>query len=73
MKPVVHYKELLACDVGYSAYVFPVDHPNHNVNHNVSNQQYAITSKVINIEHDDLGRIKRFETLNTIYEPVNDC
>lgn len=68
-KPVVHYTpnphQFIPDVVGKGAMVWPVDHPNHLFSQNVSNETACFTSAVIRI-----GENGEFETLNTIYKPV---
>ena len=66
-KPIVHYRGEAHFLFGL-AYLTPVDHPNHLVGHDVSNNVQVATSRVI--EHDiNTGRI---ETRNTIYIPLKE-
>lgn len=59
-KKVVHYSAMLIePKVGYPAIVLPVDHPDTD---NVSNLEFATTSRVVRV-----GNNGEFETLNTIY------
>lgn len=58
-KPLVHYMELLACELGKSAHLVPADHPSKLV----SNTQMVLTSVVV-VGPDALGS---FETMNTRY------
>ena len=66
-KPTVHYKGK-AQKFMLSAYLLPVDHPNHLVGHSVSNTEYVTTSKVLNW-NEETGVI---ETKNTIYVPLSE-
>jgi len=67
MKPTVHYDatKFVAITLGGSAFVHPVDHPNHIVGHAVSNTKIVKTSKVV-FYNETTGE---FETLNTLYKP----
>lgn len=59
-KPTVHYSGVAVPHpkVGYSTFVFPLDHPKR------SNQRMGQTSNVVKV-----GKDGQFETLNTIYVP----
>lgn len=62
-KPVVRYRAISgSIRVGSPALVFPVDHPGDLV----SNRQLARTSPVLNYRR----ATGEFETLNTVYRPV---
>lgn len=64
-KPVVLYKPSeIPIRKGASAFVYPVNHPNHLEGHLVSNTKLAKTSTVI--DYDPCKG--SFETLNTRYE-----
>lgn len=70
-KPIVHYRgpvhfiPYLGSGGGERAVLTPIDHTNHLEGQDVSNDEPAITSRVV--EKDiDTGRI---ETRNTIYLP----
>jgi hypothetical protein len=66
MKPVVHYKELFTKPIaGKCAMVFPIDHTNHVFGQNVSNTKPVLTSTVVATRKNG-----EFETLNTIYKPM---
>lgn len=58
-KPLVHYVELIACELGKSALLVPADHPSELV----SNTGPIMTSPVV-AGPDGSGA---FETLNTRY------
>lgn len=62
-KPVVNYNPFKGYDiaVGRPAFIYPINHPD------LSNTQYAITSKVI--KYDEVSG--EFETENTHYVPVD--
>jgi len=68
-KPTVHYDVNYPAiiEVGYRAYIKPVDHPNHLPGHNVSNTQLVYTSTVVSIDPHGI-----FETLNTRYVPTSE-
>ena len=65
IKQVVHYSDLLEVYIGKRAVVIPVDHPSPLV----ENGRIAYTTKVMSITTSKSGKIKEFETLNTIYKP----
>lgn len=67
-KPIVHYTTASAPAVGVSAYLIPVDHPNHIDGHDVSNERLVRTSRVESI-NEATGRI---ETRNTVYMPLDE-
>jgi hypothetical protein len=63
-KPVVYYdpsRSVLDFKVGYSALVFPLNHPNTGM---VSNTKLIHTSLIISVGENGV-----FETRNTIYKP----
>jgi len=66
MKPTVLYDatKLKIIVLGRAAVIFPINHPNHLPDHDVSNTKHVLTSRVIKLNHDG-----SFETLNTIYKP----
>lgn len=66
-KPIVHYKNAVTLGVNVSAYLEPVDHPNHIPGHDVSNEMPVRTSKVVEI-NEATGII---ETRNTMYVPLD--
>ena len=61
-KQVVHYIDLIRCEVGLRATLIPVDHPSNLV----VNGERSITSMVLSYDRET-GII---ETMNTIYKPV---
>lgn len=63
MKPVVHFNDVMHCQVGKHALVHPTDHPSHFV----SNDGWAYTSMVLNVTEDEHGFVESFETQNTKY------
>lgn len=65
-KPIVLYRTLLACKIGDSAYLDPVNHP--DPCGLVSNKKFVRTS-VVKKYNKQTGEI---ETLNTIYKPLNE-
>lgn len=66
MKPVVHYVGEAYPTGDGRAYLRPIDHPNHDPRHNVSNTRHVRTSEVMSWD-EITGRI---ETAFTLYEPV---
>lgn len=58
-KPLVHYMEIITCELGKRALVVPADHPSEWV----SNTQPVVTSEVVN----GLDALGSFETMNTRY------
>ena len=64
-KPVVRYRGTATAAIGRSAFLHPIDHPNHLRGHDVSNTRVVRTSAVIDFDAET-GRI---ETMNTIYLP----
>lgn len=65
-KPTVHYvgdAVIMDSYAGRIARLFPIDHPNHHPNHDISNGEVAFTSPVV-AHNLETGRI---ETRNTIY------
>ena len=66
MKPTVHYTNCLGIlEIGQSAIITPVDHPD---SANVSNKKYALTSQIVSIGEDG-----EFETVNTSYKLIKDA
>jgi hypothetical protein len=68
-KPVVHYDRSPSnywIQVGHSAYVTPLNHPNHLEGHSVVNGLQIRTSTVISYDE----ATGEFETLNTKYVPA---
>lgn len=63
-KPIVHYKGKAIPFMG-GALLLPINHPNHQPGHEVSNMQTVRTSRVLSWGDD--GTI---ETQNTIYKPA---
>ena len=65
-KPVVRYRggDVAPIEVGKSAHVYVLDHPNQALNHSVYGVQ---TSKVVRVDEDGT-----FETLNSIYVPAEN-
>lgn len=66
-KPIVHYTEAMAIGTKRSAFVKPVDHPNHIEGHSISNEKFVMTSLVVSL----CERTGRIETKNTIYVPLD--
>lgn len=69
-KPVVRYDRspsMYWIQVGNSAYVTPLDHPNHLEGHHVTNGMQIRTSTVISYDK----ATGEFETLNTKYVPAS--
>lgn len=67
-KPVVHYDRspsMYWIQVGFSAHVTPLDHPNHLEGHRVTNGLPIRTSTVLSYD-EETGE---FETQNTKYVP----
>jgi hypothetical protein len=65
-KKIVHYdrnKEIFI-QVGYSAFVTPIDHPD---SEHVSNHRTAQTSRVVSYDE----ATGEFETTNTLYKPAS--
>lgn len=66
MKQTVKYIDLAFCIIGFPATVVPLNHPSDLV----SNRVWATTSTVQSITWTPNGPV--FETLNTIYVPVDE-
>ena len=66
MKQLVKYIDLGFCVVGCQALVMPLNHPSELV----ENRVWATTTEVLSLDWTPYG--PRFETLNTIYEPIGD-
>ncbi len=76
VKKRVHYKAVTGVNVGDCAFVLPVDHPSDAV----SNTKWALTSRVISATWDMVAGpdgfgdddLVEFETMNTVYIPVQE-
>ena len=80
-KPIVHYNGNMPSAsanynadyskpetvIGYSACLFPLDHPNHLDGHHITNQNLVTTSPIVAYDPST----GTWETKNTIYVP--DC